>query len=214
MRGSRVKRRRCPRMRCTCAAGRAAGPRASAPATAARSGRCRRSRCTPAASSWSAAGRSCRTVIGVPGRGHEPPKDGRLTNDPARAALKRAGLRRSVRFHDLRHSAAAAWLAAGRPMMYVQRQLGHTDFGTTIRSYGHLEESFLPDAAERVEAAILERQPLSPTKRAVPIGLRAWTMLTLSTLARSTMPTGFCKAPPRRMTVRKRFGGCSGRCES
>lgn len=69
-------------------------------------------------------------------------------------ALKRAGLRRTVRLHDLRHSAAAAWLASGLPMMYVQRTLGHADIGTTIRNYGHLEETFLRDAAAHAEAAI------------------------------------------------------------
>ena len=52
------------------------------------------------------------------------------------------------------HSAAAAWLASGLPMMYVQRQLGHTDIGTTIHNYGHLEESFLLDAGERAEVAM------------------------------------------------------------
>ncbi len=63
------------------------------------------------------------------------------------AALKAAGLRRTIRLHDLRHSAAAARLASGPPMMYVQRQLGHAEVGTTIRVYGHLEESCLVDAA-------------------------------------------------------------------
>jgi hypothetical protein len=39
-------------------------------------------------------------------------------------------------------------------MIYVQRQLGHRDIGTTIGLYGHLEESFLRDAAVRAEAAV------------------------------------------------------------
>jgi hypothetical protein len=34
---------------------------------------------------------------------------------------------------------------------------GHSDIGTTIRNYGHLEESFLRDAAERAEVAIFGR---------------------------------------------------------
>jgi integrase len=71
-----------------------------------------------------------------------------------RDALKGAGLRQTVRLHDLRHSAAAGWLAAGLPMIYVQRQLGHSNIGTTIDLYGHLEESFLRDAAARAEAAV------------------------------------------------------------
>jgi integrase len=42
-------------------------------------------------------------------------------------------------------------------MIYVQRQLGHRNIGTTIDLYGHLEEGFLRDAAVRAEAVIFER---------------------------------------------------------
>jgi integrase len=74
-----------------------------------------------------------------------------------KAACKKAGLRQTLRLHDLRHSAAAMMLAAGLPMIYVQRQLGHADIGTTINRYGHLEESFLQGAAKRAEASIWYR---------------------------------------------------------
>ena len=83
-----------------------------------------------------------------------------LASKDGLAALKRAGLRGSVRLHDLRNPAAAAWLATGLPIMYVQRQLGPSDIGTTIRNYGHLEESFLRDAAERAEVAIFGADPV------------------------------------------------------
>ena len=73
-----------------------------------------------------------------------------------RDALKNAGLRQTIRLHDLRHTAAASWLAVPLPMIYVQRQLGHRNIGTTIDLYGHLEEGFLRDAATRAEAAIFE----------------------------------------------------------
>jgi len=73
------------------------------------------------------------------------------------ATLKRAGLRRSVRLHDLRHSAAAAWLASGLPMMYVQRQLGHADVGTTIRNYAHRAE--LPPRRRRASGSRDFRPP-------------------------------------------------------
>ena len=71
-------------------------------------------------------------------------------------ALRTAGLRTSLRLHDLRHTAAASWLACGLPLIYVQWQLGHASISTTERAYGHLEESFLRGAPERVEAAIWE----------------------------------------------------------
>jgi integrase len=39
-------------------------------------------------------------------------------------------------------------------VIYVQRQLGHADISTTIGTYGHLEESYLRDAAQRAEQAV------------------------------------------------------------
>jgi integrase len=72
--------------------------------------------------------------------------------------LRHAGLRESLRLHDLRHTAAASWLACGLPLIYVQRQLGHASIRTTERTYGHLEESYLRGAAKRVEAAIWDGQ--------------------------------------------------------
>jgi integrase len=77
-----------------------------------------------------------------------------VSRDPHKRALEDAGLRRSLRLHDLRHTAAASWLAAGLPLIYVQRQLGHASITTTQQVYGHLEESFLRGAADRAERLI------------------------------------------------------------
>ena len=52
--------------------------------------------------------------------------------------LKRRGLRK-IRFHDLRHTCASLLLANGVPMEQVQAWLGHSEIGTTIDTYGHLE---------------------------------------------------------------------------
>jgi integrase len=68
-------------------------------------------------------------------------------------ALQDAGLR-DMPLHALRHTASAAWLCTGRPLMYVQRQLGHAQITTTERLYGHLEEAFARDAAADTEAMI------------------------------------------------------------
>jgi integrase len=57
--------------------------------------------------------------------------------------------------HALRHTASAAWLSTGRPLMYVQRQLGHAQITTTERLYGHLEENFARNAAADTERQIL-----------------------------------------------------------
>jgi integrase len=77
-----------------------------------------------------------------------------VSRDLHKHALGDAGLRRTLRLHDLRHTAAASWLAAGLPLIYVQRQLGHASITTTQQVYGHLEESFLRGAAERAERLI------------------------------------------------------------
>ncbi len=70
-----------------------------------------------------------------------------------KAALQDAGLR-DMSLHSLRHTAAAAWLAGGNSLMYVQRQLGHADIATTERYYGHLERRVLAAGAAATEEAI------------------------------------------------------------
>jgi integrase len=68
-------------------------------------------------------------------------------------ALQDAALR-DMPLHSLRHTAAAAWLAGGNSLMYVQRQLGHADIATTERYYGHLERHVLAAGAVATEEAI------------------------------------------------------------
>ncbi len=53
-----------------------------------------------------------------------------------RPALRRAGLRR-VRVHDLRHSCASLWLAAGVDIAEVSRALGHASPLITMSVYAH-----------------------------------------------------------------------------
>jgi integrase len=60
------------------------------------------------------------------------------------AAVLAAGLDRSIQLHDLRHTAATLWLAAGASIYFVQRQLGHKDIQTTIDLYGHPDQSRPP----------------------------------------------------------------------
>ena len=77
-----------------------------------------------------------------------------------KTALEDAGLR-DMPLHSLRHTAAATWLTTGKPLMYVQRQLGHASITTTERCYGHLEKTFLAGAAAQTEAAIWGTPPQS-----------------------------------------------------
>lgn len=87
------------------------------------------------------------------GRTEPVPPHRKTVHDWHETALEDAGLR-DMPLHSLRHTAAAAWLASGHPLIFVQRQLGHRSITTTEEHYGHLETSFIADAAARTEAAI------------------------------------------------------------
>jgi integrase len=63
----------------------------------------------------------------------------------AKAAIGRPELR----VHDLRHTAASAWLGAGADPKVVQRVLGHASAAMTMDLYGHLIDRNLWDAANR-----------------------------------------------------------------
>jgi integrase len=87
------------------------------------------------------------------GRDAELPPNRKTVHDWHEAALIDAGLR-DMPLHALRHTAAAAWLATGHPLILVQRQLGHRSITTTEEHYGHLEMSFVREAVLRTEEAI------------------------------------------------------------
>jgi integrase len=57
-----------------------------------------------------------------------------------------------IRFHDLRHSAAAIWISQGAAPKLVQDLLGHADFATTMNLYGHLFEEMKTEMAGKVDA--------------------------------------------------------------
>ena len=55
-----------------------------------------------------------------------------------------------VRVHDLRHTAASLWLAAGADPKVVQRVLGHATAAMTMDLYGHLVDACLWQAARLI----------------------------------------------------------------
>jgi integrase len=83
----------------------------------------------------------------------EPMDRTTVSRDWHKAALQDASLR-DMPLHALRHTAAAAWLAGGNSLMYVQHQLGHADIRTTERYYEHLERHVLAAGAVATEEAI------------------------------------------------------------
>jgi integrase len=66
-----------------------------------------------------------------------------------RAAKASAGVP-GVRVHDLRHTAASLWLAAGADPKVVQRVLGHATAAMTMDLYGHLVDASLWQAARLI----------------------------------------------------------------
>ncbi len=68
------------------------------------------------------------------------------------AATKAIGMP-TLRVHDLRHTAASVWLAAGADPKVVQRILGHASVAMTMDVYGHLVDHNLWEAAKRVTGA-------------------------------------------------------------
>ena len=80
-----------------------------------------------------------------------------------RAAKVAAGLP-DVRVHDLRHTAASLWLAAGADPKVVQLVLGHATAAMTMDLYGHLVDASLWQAARLIRgttgASELVQEPI------------------------------------------------------
>lgn len=67
-------------------------------------------------------------------------------------ALKRAGLDRALRTHDLRHFCASVLIRSGAPPTLVARQLGHSSPRVTLDIYSHLFPDELSMISDRLEA--------------------------------------------------------------
>ena len=52
--------------------------------------------------------------------------------------LERAGLPRTVRVHDLRHTCATILLKMGQHPKFMQELLGHANIAITLDTYSHL----------------------------------------------------------------------------
>jgi integrase len=71
-----------------------------------------------------------------------------------RALLSQAGLPSDLRFHDLRHSIATLWLAAGVDVKTAADLLGHSTPVITMTTYAHSDDKRKQDAVERLRQAI------------------------------------------------------------
>jgi integrase len=81
-----------------------------------------------------------------------------------RPALKAEGLAEDFRLHDLRHTAASLWLAAGFQTYKVSRWLGHSNIAVTDSIYSHLYPTDY--AAERAAFDLQAKpKPKAPVRR-------------------------------------------------
>lgn len=70
-----------------------------------------------------------------------------------RALLQRAEVR-TIRLHDLRHTAASLLLAQGVHPRVVMEILGHSQISLTMNTYSHVMPQTVRDAADRMEDAL------------------------------------------------------------
>lgn len=73
---------------------------------------------------------------------------------PGRDSAMKAGLTKSPRVHDLRHTCASWMIQAGVPLPVIQQHLGHESIQTTIGVYGHLDRRSAQAAADAIGAAL------------------------------------------------------------
>jgi integrase/recombinase XerD len=90
-----------------------------------------------------------------PGRGHrrgsDVPLQGKSIFDAVQQAARRAGIKKQVHPHTLRHSFATHLLESGADLYTIQLLLGHTDVRTTTR-YLHMSERQLKAAASPLDS--------------------------------------------------------------
>ena len=71
-----------------------------------------------------------------------------------KAALKRAGLPKTIRLYDLRHSFASLAMVAGANLKAIADRLGHASTKMTLDVYAHVLEPVEREATERIEHAV------------------------------------------------------------
>lgn len=75
-----------------------------------------------------------------------------------RRTLTRAGLP-TIRFHDLRHSAATLMLSRGVHPKMASEMLGHSTIAITLDLYSHVSANMQRQAADAIDAALADPAP-------------------------------------------------------
>ena len=68
--------------------------------------------------------------------------------------VRKCGLPEETRLHDLRHTFASYLIKAGCPMKGISDLLGHSDIGTSMNLYAHLDMNAKKNAMERLSSLL------------------------------------------------------------
>ena len=77
-----------------------------------------------------------------------------------KAALRRAQMDTTLRWHDLRHTAASWWVLGGGDIFRLSKLMGHRDVKITQKTYAHLA----PEAWQQDYGRLAFHVPSSPAK--------------------------------------------------
>lgn len=69
--------------------------------------------------------------------------------------LRAAGIKRHIRFHDLRHAYASILINEGANLKFVSVQLGHASIIITLDRYSHLIAERHEDTVSKFEKLLL-----------------------------------------------------------
>jgi integrase len=83
-----------------------------------------------------------------------PLDDHHIIQRQFRPFLEAAGIRRSIRFHDLRHTCASLLIYQNESPKYIQKQLRHASIEITFDRYGHLFPETNKEAAMRLDETL------------------------------------------------------------
>ena len=70
--------------------------------------------------------------------------------------MKRAGIDKHIRLHDLRHTSATLLIQQGIDLKTVQNRLGHADPTMVMQRYGHVTKTMTIKAVSALEDAIYQ----------------------------------------------------------
>jgi integrase len=74
-----------------------------------------------------------------------------------KALLEKAGLPKTVRFHDLRHTCATLMIKQGIHPRVVMEILGHSQISTTMNTYGHVLPEVQREAVNVLDELFTEK---------------------------------------------------------